>query len=182
MFLAVVDYGGCGVRHERKVLVMNKIKANELRPDAQAFDEIRVTTIPRWKDSELSGSEWRISAKVEFLRNGIVKHEWFCGKVEAAATMMGFKFMEAMDNGIGYYASEDDFCDQEGCKEKASVFLKKKADYCREGHKTEPPSRGNYAKLGETPQGAIRQFCERHSRRGDCGLDDSDSNYEKETK
>lgn len=45
---------------------LNKV-SKAYRPDAQAFDEVRITTVPRWKESELSGDEWRISAKMEFL-------------------------------------------------------------------------------------------------------------------
>lgn len=41
-----------------------------LRPDAQACDEIRIYTVPRYKTSGLSGDEWRISAVTEFYRKG----------------------------------------------------------------------------------------------------------------
>ena len=40
----------------------------DLKPDAQAFDAVRITTVPRYKTSGLSGDEWRISAHVELLR------------------------------------------------------------------------------------------------------------------
>lgn len=41
-----------------------------LKPDAQAFDEIRLKTVERFKDSHYSGSEWRIQVNVEFYRKG----------------------------------------------------------------------------------------------------------------
>jgi len=145
---------------------MNK-KGNTLRPDAQAFDEIRVNTIPRYKESELSGDEWRISARVEFLRNGIVRKTWVCSSVQDAAYLMASNWVEACDNMGGYFSSEEDFCDQEGCSQKATVYLKKKTDCCNHGHRTN-------IEWGEH----IRQFCENHSTRGDAGLDDGDSNYE----
>jgi hypothetical protein len=32
----------------------------------QNVDEVRIATIPRYKTSDISGDEWRISAKIEF--------------------------------------------------------------------------------------------------------------------
>ncbi len=49
---------------------MNERVNRALKPDAQAFDEVRIRTVPRWKESGLSGDEWRISATVEFWRKG----------------------------------------------------------------------------------------------------------------
>ena len=43
-----------------------------LKPDAQAFDEVRIVTVPRYKRSDLSGDEWRISAEIQFYRNGVL--------------------------------------------------------------------------------------------------------------
>ena len=45
---------------------------NRNHHDDEWYDEIRVTTVPRFKTSGLSGDEWRRSAKVTFLRKGIV--------------------------------------------------------------------------------------------------------------
>jgi len=44
-------------------------------PDRQAYDEVRIITVPRYKNSELSGAEWRISAEVQFLHKGVVIFE-----------------------------------------------------------------------------------------------------------
>jgi hypothetical protein len=138
----------------------------DLKPDAQAFDEVRITTVPRFKESELSGDEWRISAKVELVRKGRVIFERGFRNIETACAFLPAVHAEAIDDGHACFAGEEEFCDQEGCAELATVSYRKKADYCREGHKTEPP----YTK--------IRRFCERHKHRGDCGRDDGDANYE----
>jgi hypothetical protein len=53
-----------------------------LRPDAQAFDEVRIVTVPRYKISGLSGDEWRISSHIEFYRKGRKVHERGFGKAE----------------------------------------------------------------------------------------------------
>lgn len=139
----------------------------ELKPDAQAFDEVRITTVPRYKTSGLSGDEWRISGKIELLRKGNVIHEQFYNSVEAAVKYLPMVWGQAIDEGKAMFAGEGEFCDQEGCSDKATVFYKLKKDYCDKGEAHE-------IKYGDR----IRQFCDRHSRRGDCGMQDSDDNYE----
>lgn len=142
------------------------IKGNDIRPDAQGFDEVRIVTEPRYKTSDLSGDEWRISARIDLMRKGKVIESKSFTNVEVACGFAYSVYLSAIDNANGYFASEDDFCDQEGCQEKAEVFLKKKFEWCRDGHRT------------KTFGDKIRQFCKRHSVRGDCGLDDADLNYE----
>jgi len=136
-----------------------------LKPDAQAFDEVLITTVPRYKTSGMSGDEWRISAQVEFKRNGITLHTEHCRDVQTACGLLYYYHSNATDNGKGYFAGEGDICDQEGCKVIATHKRYKKADYCREGHKSEPYSP------------SFRMFCDVHKRRGDCSFDDGDDNY-----
>ena len=55
---------------------MSKLGQNwrfDMRPNAQGFDEVRLVTVPRYKTSELSGDEWRISICAEYFRNGELK-------------------------------------------------------------------------------------------------------------
>jgi len=139
----------------------------DLKPDAQAFDKIIIETQPRWKDSESSGSEWRIGAVINFYRKGKLVTTSYAGSVAYAAYLCGARHIEACDNGAGFFAGEGDICDQEGCDQVATVLAKKKFDYSRDGHKSESAS------------SAYRIFCDKHSTRGDCGLDDSDANYSK---
>lgn len=141
---------------------------NDLRPDAQAFDEVRIVTVPRYKQSGLSGDEWRISASIQLYRKGKLIVERGCGTVEAATAILPGFWLECIDNGKGFFGGDGVHCDQEGCAALATVRYRKKADYCRQGHKTEP-HRPTY-----------RHFCDRHETRGDCGLDDADVNYIRE--
>lgn len=141
-----------------------------IRPDAQAFDEIRLVTVPRYKTSGLSGDEWRIHVAIQFYRKGKMVHEVGMRDMEVATASLGYHYLNAIDDGKAYFAGEGDACDQEGCSETATVFYRKKAEYSREGHKSDP------YEYDKNP--LIRQFCQRHSKRGDCGLDDSDANYE----
>jgi hypothetical protein len=138
-------------------------------PDRQGFDEVRIVTVPRWKESELSGSEWRISAKIIMMRKGHILAERDFGTVENAARFLDWVMTEVRVSGGCDLSnsSYDGLCDQEGCADQAVVTYRLKARYCRDGHKSETMSQGEY-----------RQFCERHKHRGDCGIDDGDDNYE----
>lgn len=137
----------------------------DLKPDAQAFDKIIIETVPRWKDSEMSGSEWRISAKTSFYRKGKLIAEEGSSNVETATYLVGARHIMLCDDGKGYFSGEENICDQEGCENKATKVFQKKYDYSKDGNKSKEQST------------AFRLFCERHSQRGDCGLDDNDSNY-----
>ena len=142
-------------------------QSRDLKPDAQAFDEVRITTVPRYKQSGLSGDEWRISAKIQFMRNGNVIIEQESRDIQTACYHLGYYHDATHDAGHAFFAGENDICDQEGCAELATVTYRKKLDFCREG-KPHP------IEFGEK----IRRFCDRHKTRGDCGLDDADANYE----
>lgn len=153
---------------------MDKLQQKKMnhahKPDAQAFDEIRITTVPRYKTSSLSGDEWRISGKIEFLRKGKVRHEEYMSKIESCVYGLGHLYQLAMDNAVGFYGGgEEGTCDQEGCPEQATVFYRLKKEFCNHFRPHEAI---------ELKEDKIRQFCERHSKRGDCGLEDSDDNYE----
>lgn len=142
-----------------------------LRPDANGFDEIRLKIVPRFKESELSGSEWRTSAIMEFYRKGELKHTSSCGgKIEYAAGLVYARLLEAQDNGLGYYAGDGIHCDQEGCSNKAKYLMKIKKEYCVGG--------GNCGAEKKSYSDKYRCFCEKHKTRGDQGLEDNDSNYE----
>lgn len=137
-----------------------------LKPDAQGFDEIRIITVPRFKESELSGDEWRISARTQFLRNGVVIHEIGSARnIETAARHLAYRLDEAFDDAKGYFAGEGDFCDQEGCSCTETRVFKLKKGYNRDGSER---------RIGE---GEYRRFCKKHERRGDCSLEDADANY-----
>lgn len=142
-----------------------------LKPDAQGFDEVRITTVPRYKQSYLSGNEWRISGKCQLLRKGKVVYEFSMSNVQNCANALPFYIMRAGDEGYGYYGGgEDGKCDQEGCSKPWAVLYRLKKLFCDEPHKHQ----------GETPTHPLhRQFCDDHAKRGDNSFDDSDANYER---
>ncbi len=146
-----------------------------LKPDAQAFDEVRIVTVPRFKESGLSGDEWRISATIQFWRKGRLVHEVGSRNVEAACAQVGYRHANACDEGNAFFAGENlpaeeggaPICDQEGCHSIATVTYRLKKGFSRDGHERQLFTGGEY-----------RCFCERHKHRGNCSLEDSDDNYE----
>lgn len=86
--------------------------------------------------------------------------------VETASKFLPYLQLKAIDDGKGYFAGIDDFCDQEGCNNKATMTYRKVKSGCSQcgDRKTLPPE-----------DVVIRCFCDEHKRRGDCGLDDADS-------
>lgn len=136
-----------------------------LKPDAQAFDRVEIVTVPRFKQSEMSGDEWRISAAIIFYRKGREVHRTSYRNVQTACQFAAGDYLRACDDGKAYFAGEADICDQEGCSEKATWKHTLKKRYSREGH------------ASDAEDGDHRLFCEQHKERGDCGLDDADENY-----
>jgi len=150
---------------------MNDKLSYAVRPDANGFDEIRIETVPRYKQSGLSGDEWRISMVTKFYRKGVVVHETHSGSsIEAAAGLLYGRLIEAQDNGLGYFAGDGIHCDQEGCHKKATHLFKIKKRYCVGG--------GNCGQEKKTYGDQYRCFCDTHKRRGNSDLEDNDDNYE----
>jgi hypothetical protein len=82
-----------------------------------------------------------------------------CGHLPSA-------LIQAGEQGQHHHGALAHLCCQPGCREPLVSVYEKRADWCgRCGGKKEPVWRER------------RGFCARHLRRGDCGLDDSDSNY-----
>ncbi len=142
----------------------------ERKPDAQAFDEIRIVTVPRYKTSGLSGDEWRISASARFFRKGVQVHEDGRNTLAGVAKHLAHMLDKATDEGRAYFAGERDVCDQEGCAEKAVVALAMKKERCCNQTSVCTP-------VNEAVGIPVRLFCERHRRRGDCDMTDCDANY-----
>lgn len=152
---------------DRKSAGFQGPKPNRARkPDAQAFDRIEIITVPRYKESELSGDEWRISAAIIFYRKGKEVHRVSARNVEYACRFLDARFMEACDDAKGFFAGEDDICDQEGCAEKAVWRHELKQKYDNRGTPYPCMDGGEY-----------RLFCDRHKTRGDCACEDGDDNY-----
>ena len=138
--------------------------------DDEWFDNVTVDCEERWKESELSGDEWRFSYVVRFSRKGQVliqrgysRLDWALAAIPSLVTSYA-----PVDNDRDKEFVDDGFCMQPGCKNKGNIEYRKKEDWCnRCGERHE-------IKYHEKR----RRFCNYHKHRGDCGLDDSDANYE----
>lgn len=137
-------------------------------PDAQPFDEVSIITVPRYKTSSASGNEWRISAKVQLKRKGVVVHEEDFGKLEPAVMQVASVWYAGIDSLMGYMEFPKDVCDQQGCSEPSVLTYRLKQIHNRRTQE-----------VGPVPEGEmhVRKFCGRHWQRGDCGLEDADDNY-----
>lgn len=149
-------------------LDFDKMDSRASRPDHQAIDEVRIVTVPRWKESEVSGDEWRISARVEFYLKGHLIGERSFSNVRRALQYCDWATVDMFENHnpAPKFPDVSAICDQEGCKEIATHRFRLKKRFRNDGSEKEMLWKEH------------RCFCEKHKMRGDCGLDDADINYE----
>lgn len=193
--------------------------------DDEWFDEVlivgedgpvaRIWMRPRYKTSELSGDEWRVSAEVmvllddewvkiththtldaatrclfhkmhdqpasvqrqpvtriDLLRKGIVltsKEYDDSLPLLTVAGLLAWEFIILCETHVIPQDWDDKrWCFQPGCANEAVSTYRLEHMYCRCcGATQEDWGQSNY-----------RRFCKVHLRRGDCGMEDSDYNYE----
>lgn len=150
---------------------MNRI--HRRHEDDEYIDEIRIDLVPRFKTSGMSGDEWRVSARVRFLRKG---HEVWSRSfldISTAAKALPWFFTVAGEGASGEFKvltneQELEVCQQPGCVEPAvKLYRFKKIRDCRQSGDMKEPHRE-----------LVTAFCARHAHRGDCGMEDCDDNYE----
>lgn len=163
-------------------------RANFRRLDDDPYvDEVHITTIPRFKESELSGDEWRTGARVEFIRKGVVVGIESYHSVPIALAYIArlgtsrsippasLKMSEGDPDYLTESAkmrhTDEDFCAQPGCAESWTVEYRLTARGCGRCGRVE--SHDEHAYWTDH-----RRFCDRHKTRGDSNLDDMDSHYE----
>ena len=144
------------------------------RPDHQLYDEVRITTEPRFKKSFASGDEWRISARTQLLLKGVVIREAvYSNVVQATDHLPVLRYSAVYDRDDceetqqRYKDATDHACDQEGCRQPAETWfkiVKTNCDKC--GHDK------------ELFFDRYRGFCGRHVVRGTQSYTDSDECYQ----
>ena len=135
--------------------------------DDEWFDEVRITTVPRYKTSGLSGDEWRRSARIELLRKGKVQSTTSLTKMLYAIMDLPHVWLQAEESWNNWDEEmKRGLCMQPGCSKPATVTYRYKAFYSRDGTCEEP----------QEPTYIV--FCDEHKERGDCGLEDCDANYQ----
>jgi hypothetical protein len=138
--------------------------------DDEFVDEIRVTTVPRFKTSGLSGDEWRFSVEAVALRKGreVGRRSW--NRLDWALQRLLPWVQDDLLCPIDDPRMTDDLCMQPGCAEPWTVEYRLAKRGCGQcGSRKEQPN--------DEWSDYRRRFCERHARRGDSNLDDMDDNY-----
>ena len=146
---------------------MSKIIENKAtRPDNQRWDRVEISTVPRWKESELSGDEYRISAEARlFYKGHLVRTFGFSDVTDAIRYLDGAIIYGGHDGWD--FIDDSHLCDQESCMSLADIKYKRLDAWT---------SRGDKETLYDF--NLYRVFCNKHKGRGDCALDDADNNYE----
>ncbi len=138
----------------------------------EAFDEVRLYVVPRFKTSGLSGDEWRQSIAIDFYFKGEKVHEGGGYRdMKTAMMFLASDTAKASDHGIPRQVLklEETQCDQPSCREKAIGRLRIKQEFSERGEKLDTT---------DTTMQYFRRFCAKHIKRGDCSREDSDDNYE----
>lgn len=161
--------------------VMMMQPANERKPqlrphdDDEYVDEVRIRLVPRFKSSNLSGDEWRVSAEIQFLRKGKVlwsRRVHALSDAVAGAPWWLKTWGETDERVLLTPDEERAVCQQPGCSEPAThVYRLKEYQVSK--------SEGDMKAFRDFQPRHI-WFCDRHAHRGDCDLEDCDDNYEVE--
>jgi hypothetical protein len=155
-----------------------------LHEDDHLIDKITVDHIERWKESEMSGDEWRFSWLTTFWRRGVKIHEvngyhWWTANAEkqaealAAAKALAAAMFITSELADPYAAIQP--CAQPGCVHGAAVSFRFKRIWWNHNESTE---HRQGQEVTDYDGRAFTSFCARHRLRGDCGLNDADVNYE----
>lgn len=139
----------------------------EIAVDRQLFDEMKIDTVPRYKSSQASGDEWRYSNRIRFYKKGIlIKEEFASAGTRDVLSRIQNYYPDMYTEDIANKLAK--LCQQEGCSRAAENYYKmKKRHCCHCGEASKHPLHP-----------VFRAFCSDHSTRGDCSLEDCDSNYE----
>lgn len=156
----------------------------ERHEDDQWFDSVTIRIAERWKESELSGDEWRFSYVMTLWRKGVPlarrstsRFDWALGHMPTMLDSLApvgnddelrdawaAKSAELFGHPDPYF---EEFCAQPGCTHLATHEYRLRKSWCNRCGESKVPHREQR-----------RRFCGLHLHRGDCGLDDADVNYE----
>lgn len=151
---------------------MTQIMHHINHPEDEQFDEIHIRTVERWKESEISGDEWRFSYIAEIIRKGEIIITITSNRMSWLLEGLRWRITTAGENNTfdhEAFKRTEGLCDQPGCKEFATIAYRRKTRYTKFGDKLDDTNyKGN----------DFRIFCDKHKNRGDCDLDDAMHNYE----
>ena len=141
--------------------------------DWENYDRIEFKVVPRYKTSDLSGDEWRQHVEVTCYFKGEPVLSFGVRDMAIALALTPGKLITESNNGIQdavIKREHDGACDQPSCEKQSVGRFLIKEEFSERGHKLD--------KADSHGLRYYRQFCKTHLRRGDCGREDSDDNYE----
>lgn len=153
--------------------------------DDHGFDEIRISLVPRFKTSDMSGDEWRVSALVELFRKRQVIFRQETSRLEDAVALVPWLLRTVSEkpndhegwtaaararfSGPALYGLGENECAQATCHRTPVVFYSMKKEFSENGH---------FEKEISPSDVYVRGFCDLHKDRGDGARDDAMHNYE----
>lgn len=142
-------------------------------PDFEVFDKITMEVIPRYKQSGLSGDEWRQHVEVTLYFKGKEIKRFGARTMHIASMMLGHELIFITeDESIPDKVRELEKvkCFQSSCDQDATTKNYLKNLFSSSGMKLD---------ASEIHFPYYRKFCDKHSTRGDCSREDCDKNYSK---
>jgi hypothetical protein len=148
--------------------------------DDKIFDEFDLKPAIRYKTSGLSGDEWRVSYTLTIKRKGTVLFQRDYHTPQDAVAHMPWLMrvmLEMEGDGDGFQKEawnkriddDDNTCAQPGCAAPTTARYRFKEICAPSGDGPIPKDGLDY----------VTGFCTKHAKRGDCGREDADRNYEK---
>lgn len=151
----------------------SKQMQHDNHPEDERYDEINIRIVERWKESEYSGDEWRFSYVADIKRKGEIIISLSVSRLDWLLSSLQWRMLTAGEDCISdmeAYARTLDKCDQPGCANLPTIFYRRLNRYSKSG--------GELAFSEYKTGKEYRQFCGKHTNRGDCDLDDAEHNYE----
>jgi hypothetical protein len=129
----------------------------------EGFDRVQIYLEPRWKESELSGDEYRWSHYAHAYRKGeVIAKGGGLTLLEAAIDLIPKLYVLSVQDLL-----TGDECAQPECPNEPDVLYRLITQWNRQGT------------LSSRKDNIVRPFCKDHVHRGDCGMEDNDLNYER---
>ncbi len=174
------------IRSMKRVLVgkrdaHGRLKEFKQHPDHELVDKVEMKIVPRFKQSGMSGDEWRTSGFTRLFHKGILLYERSYLTLADAAkhlpwlvTVVGEELLFSDDEELNkrhdvLVDSKGKKCMQAGCSNDATHVFQIKELFTKRGQKLDASENERFVSL--------RAFCEEHAVRGDCDLEDNDDNY-----
>lgn len=143
----------------------------KVHPDDEGVDRVTIEVVDRYKESGLSGDEWRVSAVAKFYRKGQLLFEKETATMEWAMMMLAhWWLMVPESSNVPAYRVDGTMCAQPGCDNEPVVTYRLIREWSARGEGPLPDQGFEHR----------RSFCFRHRTRGDGGLEDADVNYKED--